>query len=164
MLRMLSCFIFFALTACGGSGASSDDQAGSDIPVVPSVPDVTPTPFELGESIFAEPNTYAESESLLVSGFDTATDITIDGGEYAINNGDFTSAAGTLLPTQTVSIRATAPSMLGQSRLVTLTVGGVSDSIEVMSADLTPPNIKMMYPAVNSLTDQPSLPLRVISC
>ncbi len=158
MLRIFSsCCIFFVLTACGGS----DEQPDPDTTMTSPVADLVPDPFELGGVLSAEPHTFAESDSVMLSGFNTATDITIEGGEYAINNGDFTSVAGTLLPTQTITVRVNAPSMLGQSHPITLTVGGVSDSLEVMSADLTPPTIQMMYPAVNSLTDQPTIPLRV---
>ena len=52
--------------------------------------------------------------------------ISIAGGEYSVNGGPFTTAAGTITNGQTVEVRHTSAAAKGASVITTLTIGGVA--------------------------------------
>jgi alpha-tubulin suppressor-like RCC1 family protein len=66
--------------------------------------------------------------------------ITVAGGQYAINNGAYTSSPGTINPNDTVMVRVTSASIPGTSTRATLTIGSTSGDFEVTTAvDAKPP-------------------------
>jgi hypothetical protein len=71
------------------------------------------------------------SNPITVTGITTPAVISITGGQYSINGGAFTSAAGTVRPGDQVSVQMTAPSTFGATTASTLTVDGVSTSFSV---------------------------------
>ena len=68
-------------------------------------PDTTPSAFTFGPALGAPLNQYAESDIITVNGIDTATPITIEGGEYAIDGGSFRSTATNIFDGQTVQLQ-----------------------------------------------------------
>lgn len=117
-----------ALTACGGGGGSSD---------------TTPDAFSftaLTDVAFASSN---ESESVTIIDISTDVDVSISGGEYSIDGGAFTSAAGTLTEGQTLTIAVTADSEFSTTSTATITVGDVSASFSVttLAQDVSPESL-----------------------
>jgi hypothetical protein len=71
------------------------------------------------------------SNPITVTGITTPAVISITGGQYSINGGAFTSAAGTVQPGDQVSVQVTAPSTYGTTTVSTLTIDGVSTTFSV---------------------------------
>lgn len=74
------------------------------------------------------------SNAITVTGITTPAVISIIGGQYSINGGAFTSAAGTVQPGDQVSVQMTAPSTYGATGISTLTIDGVSTSYSVTTS------------------------------
>lgn len=116
------------LAACGGGGGGSSPSA-----------DTTPDAFSFVDQADAPLNTLTTSAAVEVSGINRAADISISGGEYSIDGGAFTSAAGTVSDEQSVAVRATSSAMGSADVDVTLNIGGVVDTFTVTTAaDITP--------------------------
>ncbi len=105
-----------------------------------------PDPFTLPDAAHLDPNTAAEA-SVTLSSINLPTPISVIGGQYSINNGAFTSAAGTANPNDIITVRGIAPSTAdGAGTNVVLTVGrdglnpsgGQSDTFTVSSKDWNP--------------------------
>ncbi|WP_086931516.1 hypothetical protein [Agarilytica rhodophyticola] len=124
----------FIIAACGGSGGG-----GSPTPT-PVPPDTTPNTFTLTPSGGAEISTVITSDAITVAGINAATAISVAGGEYSINSGTFTAAAGTVTNGQMVQVRGTSSDMFDQTATVRLTIGGVSGDFVITTRmlDTTP--------------------------
>lgn len=108
-----------ALTACGGGG-------GSDDPAPPAPSDTTPSSFSFTAVDGVEPGATVTSNAITISGITTAAPISISGGEYAIDGGTFTSAAGNVSNGETVTVRLTAANATNTPVEATLNIGGVT--------------------------------------
>ena len=93
--------------------------------------DTTPLLFGFTAVSDAIPGVATTSGSIKVQGIEANADISITGGEYAIDGGAWTSASGTVGPNQTVAVRVTAPAGFGETAAATLTIGGVSGTFTV---------------------------------
>lgn len=74
------------------------------------------------------PSTTYESATITVTGVDAATDLTVTGGEYAINGGGWATAPTTVAAGDTVKVRGTASASVSSAVDVVLTIGGVADT------------------------------------
>lgn len=84
------------------------------------------------------------ANSITVSGIRGRARISVAGGQYSIDNGVWTSAAGTVSSGQSVRVRATASGGYSTSSTVTLTIGARSGNFVVTTmaepvVDYTPP-------------------------
>lgn len=119
-----------SLVACGGGGGDS---------VANKPQDTTPNPISFTASTNAQTNATVNSPTVAISGIDTATPVSISGGEYSISGAAFTSAAGSITSGQTLTVRLTASDKTNTQKTVTVTVGGVSATFSVTTlADVTP--------------------------
>lgn len=114
--------------------------------------DKRPNPFNFQDNISAATGTMVESDTITISGLGAASPINIagNGGEYSINGGIYTSAAGTILNNQTVRVRQTSSSSGATTTNTTLTIGGVSDTFSVTTVggnSSTGNNFTMINPA-----------------
>jgi hypothetical protein len=97
--------------------------------------DTTPDPFTFTDRTNVPLNTVITSNSIQVVGINTAAPISITpGGEYSINGGDFTPDPGMVNYGDTVTVRLTSSSNYSTTTTATLTLGGVSDTLSVMTA------------------------------
>ncbi|WP_075186068.1 hypothetical protein [Teredinibacter haidensis] len=119
-------FLLLLLQACGGSGGSnSDDET-----------DTTPDAFYFTDQYGLGLGIYVESNTLEISGIDAETDISIEGGEYSINGGEFTDQDGTIIEGQNVTLRVLSSEDLYTSASAVLTIGDVSDTFYVRTTSL----------------------------
>jgi hypothetical protein len=84
------------------------------------------------------------ANSITVSGIRGRARISVAGGQYSMDNGVWTSAAGTVSNGQSVRVRATASGSYSTSSTVTLTIGARSGNFVVTTmaepvVDYTPP-------------------------
>ena len=115
-----------ALSACGGGSSGS----GAPTPSRPST-DSTPNAFTLTDQTDSMLGVNVISNSITVSGINTSANISITGGEYAIDGGAYTSAASTVNNGQTVTVRLTTSANVSTAAEATLTIGGVSDTFNI---------------------------------
>lgn len=90
------------------------------------------------------------SNPTVIAGITTAVPISISGGQYSINDGEFTGADGTVRPGQVVRIRVVSSSTSGEKVGATLTVGGGSAIFEVttrVQVFAVPDNIGIIKPS-----------------
>src|SRR5690606_7994507 len=85
-------------------------------------------------------NTIIESNTITVEGINDASPISIANGEYSVNDGDYTSVAGTVSNGDTVKVRQTSSNSFSISSTATLTIGGVEGAFTVttLAQDPTP--------------------------
>ncbi len=109
------------IMACGGSGGDSLANSG----------DTIPDPFAFSDQTTTQLITFIESDPVTISGIDQASTISVNGGEYQINGGSFTSAAGTVFANDSVRLRVLSAASINQTTSANLTIGGMSDSFDV---------------------------------
>ncbi len=131
--QTLAVLSLISLAGCGGGGGGSGGSSSS------AAPDTTPNAFIFTSAEKAEVSTIVTSPAVTIAGINTATQISITGGEYSINGGAFTSSAGTISNGQTLTVRTTASDKTNTPKEITVTVGGVSAKFVVTTlADTTP--------------------------
>lgn len=118
--------------------AYNDDEYAVSQPVA----DITGTPnaFAFTDQTNVALNTLTTSNTLVITGLIRETVISVTGGEYNINGGDFTSARGVIVSNDTVQLRTTSSNSVSTTVDVVLTIGSVSDTFSVTTepADTTP--------------------------
>lgn len=91
--------------------------------------DTTPDYFMFEDQVDVFAGMPVVSAPVIISGIDTATTVTVSGGEYSVGcTGAWTSAGGTIANGQSVCVRHSAPLASLATTNTTLTVGGVSDT------------------------------------
>lgn len=90
------------------------------------VADLTPDAFTFGDQTGAARNVQVQSDVETVTGMDAGTAISITGGEYSLDGGAYTSAAGTINPGQTLRLRLTTSADYDTPVAATVTVGTYS--------------------------------------
>ena len=90
-------------------------------------PDTTPNAFTFVDQTNVALSTLTESAAITVGGIDAAASISVAGGEYQINGGAWTAAAGSVSNGQTVKVRHTSSGSNATATNTTLTIGGVPD-------------------------------------
>ena len=107
------------LTLAGSSGGG----------IVPS--DDIPDAFTFTDVTGATVSTQYTSNTITVTGIDTASAISITGGTYSINGGGYTASAGSVVNGDQVSVRTTSSGSFSTAVNAALTIGGVSDTYTV---------------------------------
>jgi hypothetical protein len=149
--------IIAALTACGGSGGG-----GNEPPIIP--PDTTPNAFTLNVVADAEPGEDVVSEPITVGGINAPAAISVEGGQYSINDGDYTSSAGTVTNGQMVTVKVVASTSLETDSSATLNIGGVTSTFVVTTlADTTPPTAQITFPPPMSMKDSETILVRGVA-
>jgi choice-of-anchor A domain-containing protein len=99
--------------------------------VITTAQDATPDAFGFTAQSNVPLGTLRASNTVTVTGFNVAVPISIVGGEYSINGGAWTSAAGTISSGNTVAVRATSSATPATTVTATLTIGGVTGIFSV---------------------------------
>lgn len=134
---------FLLLAGCGGGGGGGGSSSGGGNPPV----DTSPNAFTFTAQTGMMPSTVVTSNEITISGISAAAGISITGGEYSIDGGAFTSAAGTVNNNQHVRVRFTSSSQFSTLSQVSLSIGGVTGafSATTVAADTTPAAIQFAY-------------------
>lgn len=98
------------------------------------VADTTPNAFTFSDQDGVTTSTVITSNTISVAGINTATTISITGGEYSINGGAYASAGSTVSNGNTVTVHHTSSSAGSTATNTTLTIGGVSDTFSSTTA------------------------------
>ena len=80
-------------------------------------------------------NMVKESNTITVSGINTGASISISGGEYSLNDGDYASVSGTVNNGDRVKVRQTSSGSFSTTTNAVLTIGGVSDTFSLTTLD-----------------------------
>ena len=97
----------------------------------------TPAAFSFTSRTGVTPKETVVSDAITVTGLTQPTAISIQGGEYSINGGAYTSATGTVTNGAKVTVRVTASSTFGTTTSTTLTIGKNSGKFEVTTQSFT---------------------------
>ncbi|MCK4843300.1 MAG: hypothetical protein KAT04_15675 [Methylococcales bacterium] len=126
-----------------------------DVTTVEDISDTTPDSFRLIDQTGVELSSAVLSNTITVTGINTATVISVIGGEFSINGGTYTSSSSTVVTDDTVTVRLAAASTYNSTTQATLTIGGVSDIFSVTTQD----NPLDTTPDVFSFIDQSDVEL-----
>lgn len=147
------------LIGCGGGSGSE--------PNPPPVTNTQPNAFSFTAQSDVEPGASVTSNSITVSGINAAATITIQNGEYSVNNGDFTAGSATVNNAAQIRVRHQASSQFATSQTTTLTIGGVSANFVSTTRNQppatgigTPPQASVVFPWSQSKTSAGTLTVR----
>jgi hypothetical protein len=100
----------------------------------------TPDAFAFTDQTNAALSTVITSDTVTLAGASGPWPISVTGGEYSINGGAFSSAAGNVAAGDTVQVRQTSAALPATTTDTVLTIGGASDtfSVTTLPADTTP--------------------------
>lgn len=102
--------------------------------------DTTPDAFSFGAPVTnATRSTVYQSPAITVTGINAPASISVSGGEYQINGGSWTSAAGAVANGANVKVRLTSSASYSTLARATLTIGGVSADFDVTTGAASAP-------------------------
>ena len=109
-------------------------------PPVPEADDSEPDSFNFTRVLDVELSTEVVSESVTISGINVAVPLSVDGGEYSLDDGDFTSSVGSISNNQSLRLRHTSSDALATTSKTTVNVGDYSTSFRstTIPIDTTP--------------------------
>lgn len=114
-----------SISAAGGGGGGSGG----------ATQDTTPDAFSFTDVSNATLSTLYTSNTITVTGINSATPISLTGnGQYQKNSDAWTTVAGTVVVNDTVKARHTSSSAEGTARATTITIGGISDTYTTTTA------------------------------
>jgi hypothetical protein len=92
-----------------------------------------PNPFVLEAESPARAGSIVLTRAITVNGTSAPSPISITGGQYSVNGGAFTAAAGTVQPLDTVVVSLTAATLPAATRQATLDIGGRQSTVAVQT-------------------------------
>ncbi len=132
-VRLISSANYSSLTqATLNIGGVSDSF---DVTTKADASDSTPDAFSFIDQNGVAISTLVESNSIIVSGINVASPISVGGGEYSVNGGAYTAVSGSVNNGDSVTVRLTASANYNTSSQATLNIGGVSDEFSVTTED-----------------------------
>jgi len=121
---------------------------------VTTVLDVTPDAFTFTPVTGAGAKAVTPSNEITVTGVDVAVPVSITNGEYSVNGGAYTNAAGTVNKDQKITVRATSSDTPSTDVTAVLTIGGVTGNFVVTTkADNAAPTAQILFPPPVSMTE-----------
>ena len=135
------------------SGISNLISAGSktDIYILKLTPtDTIPESFSFTDQIGVAKSTVAESNTIIVSGINNITPISIDSCtgticEFSINSDTYTVVTGTVVNGDTIKVHQTSSNLNNTITNLVLNIGGVTDTFSVTTIpDTTKPIITLL--------------------
>jgi len=114
--------------------------------------DPVPDAFSFFSFVGAGLNSVVTSGPITVTGINTASPISVTGGQYSVNGGPFTASAGTVSPGDLVAARLTSVSTYGTTATAVVRIGGVDGVFRVTTENspiaLTPSTVNFFEPAL----------------
>ncbi len=137
----------------GGTGASSSVVPGLVLGGAGTINlDANATTFT--SRVGLPLNNVVQSNTLVITGIANGSAISVTGGNYRIDAGAFTAAAGLINDGQSLTLRQTSAATCGTTTLVTVTIAGLaggprSFSVTTLSCDTTPNPLASLDAQVN---------------
>ncbi len=120
-------------------------------------PDTTPDQFAFTDQTGVALNTTINSNTITLSGINSASPISITGGKYSVNGGSYTSAGGSVNNGNAVTVQLASAGSYSTTTNATLTIGGVSDTFSVTTTAGSP--TQDTIPDQFTFTDQTNVEL-----
>lgn len=105
----------------------------------PLPPDTTPDTFTIDDITGASVDTLYVSNAFSISWINTASPISVSGGEISINGSIFSSGSSTVTEGNTVRVRSTSSSANSTSVQASVTVGWISENFMITTEAAAPP-------------------------
>ena len=107
-----------------GTDIYGEFRFDSSVPLTHAVPGPAPEPFALQARSPVQAGSLVRSNSFTVYGVGSDVPVSISGGQYSVNGGPFTSAAGFVQNRDRVVVQTQASFTAGGSSVATINVGG----------------------------------------
>ena len=147
--KLLLILFILLSTACGGGGGGGGSAPEDNL----TSPDTVPNDFSFEAQSNVPVSTWVFSNSVTISGIDTATSISIENGDYSVNDGPFIGADGSVSNGDEIIVRAYSSPDAGATEVATLTVGGVKGSFSVTTgSDNEFPQASVTFPSSSEFT------------
>lgn len=114
------------LASCGGGGSGAPGNSTSPDPV-----DTVPDQIVFVDSVGATIGVPVQSEPVTIRGISQDAPVSIEGGDYGIDGGEYRSTTGSISNGSRVRVRVQSSDEFEASVAATLTVGGVSGTFRV---------------------------------
>ena len=130
--------LFATLSACGGGGGGVGSKQPTPTPTPTPAPDTSPNNFSF-EAVTGAQRGEVYTASVTVSGINTATPVSIEGGLFAIGEAELVEE-GQVTNGQSITVQVTASDQFSTESTATLTVGDKSADFTVTTEaqDLEP--------------------------
>jgi len=119
------------LTVTGADGDSVDVPLTVAFGV-----DTLPDAFSFPPRTGAAPGSVVTSHAVTITGLNAPVAVSVQGGEYAINEGLYSGLPGTLMPGDRLNIRLAAPTTYGATRAAVVDAGGVQSVFQTTTIAL----------------------------
>lgn len=116
---------------CNGNGNSNCPGNGNENEPEPEPTDTSPDAFSFATLTDLAPGLIYNTEAVVITGINTATPISIEGGRYSIDDGAFTNQPGEIHDGQTLTMQLHAPDAFGATTAAVVTVGDITAPFEV---------------------------------
>ncbi|MDO8938635.1 MAG: multiheme c-type cytochrome [Methylicorpusculum sp.] len=117
--------------------------------------DTIPAPFSFTDQVRVPLSSSVSSDTITISSINSATAISISGGQYSRNGGAFTSTKSTVINGDRIQVRHTSSASYNTTTNTILTIGGVKDTF----SSITIPFATDTTPDAFSFVDQTGVPL-----
>jgi alpha-tubulin suppressor-like RCC1 family protein len=135
----------FTVTAHNANGDGSLSALSNS--VVPIAADTTPNTFAFTLQSGVAAGVPQTSNTIVVSGINSGTPISVVGGAYGVNGAAYTSSAGSVNNNDAVSVQFT-PTLERTQACATLTIGGVSAPFCVITGATPAANLMQVLDAI----------------
>lgn len=115
-------------------GSDNTRSSGKAITIGGTSVDITPDAFSFTDVTGATRSTQYTSNSITVSGLDGSASVSITGGTYSKNGATYTSAAGTCVNGDVITVRVISSSSYSTTLSAVLTIGLLSDTYSVTTS------------------------------
>lgn len=123
--------------AKNNSTGSWEDKVTPTLVVVTSASVTTPSAFTFVDQSDVPLNTLITSAPITVAGINAPSAISVTGGTYSVNGGEFISTSGFVNAGDTVRVQHTSSTGNSASMNTLLTIGGIQDTFSTITAALS---------------------------
>lgn len=144
------------VTARITSGSSSFNFNVTTVPA-----DTSPDEFLFSLQRDVELASVQTSPVVFVSGINTPVSVSISNGEYALDNGEYTSSPGTITNGQAFRIRLLSSNEFATQTSAAITVGDYTTTFSALTrANIPAPELVVVFPRENSMISRPMTTVR----
>ncbi|MFC1751084.1 PKD domain-containing protein [Pseudomonadota bacterium] len=144
--------ILILLVSCGGGGGGGGEKDNGTIDSdLDANTDITPDPIVFSPQLDVALSSLITSNTAVISGINIDANISVDGGEYSINNNMFISTQSTVSANDQIKVRHTSSSSNDTKTITKLTIGDKTFEFSSVTVSFGANNIR---PTANAGIDQ----------